>query len=135
MNSLDDVFKTQETTPVIQSDIELVDHSEQIETNIESDYEITRTNLHKLLTQGQEAIVSALEVAKISEHPRAFEVVGGLMKQLADINHQLLDLSEKRQKLTIKPKTDTAQHVTNNAIFVGSTNELNKMLRDLTGGK
>jgi len=78
----------------------------------------------------------ALEIAKQSEHPRAFDVVGGLMKQLADINGQLLDLTEKRQKLLEKKPTANEQpHVTNNnAIFVGSTSELNKMLRQINNG-
>ena len=78
----------------------------------------------------------ALDVAKASENPRAFEVVGGLMKQLADINHQLLDLSEKRQKMSAPKKNDPAgnQITNNNAFFVGSTTELNKMLNNMTGG-
>jgi uncharacterized glyoxalase superfamily metalloenzyme YdcJ len=71
-------------------------------------------------------------VAKQSEHPRAFEVVGTLMKQLADINHQLMDLSEKRQKMKNAMKEpETTTNVTNNAIFVGSTAELNKMLKNM----
>lgn len=108
------------------------------EQTIESDYDTTRQNLHNLLVQGQEALMHALDVAKSSEHPRAFEVVGGLMKQLADVNHQLLDLSEKRQKLLDKSKADDpagGQQITNNnAIFVGSTTELNKMIKGMMGG-
>lgn len=108
------------------------------EQTIESDYDTTRQNLHNLLVQGQEALMHALDVAKSSEHPRAFEVVGGLMKQLADVNHQLLDLSEKRQKLLDKSKVDEpagGQQITNNnAIFVGSTTELNKMIKGMMGG-
>lgn len=116
----------------------IVPQDSEMEKNIDYDYEKTRGNLHSLLSQGQEALVHALEVAKQSEHPRAFEVVGGLVKQLADVNHQLMDLSEKRQKLMDKSKKDAPQgtQVTNNnAFFVGSTNELNKMIRDMTGGK
>lgn len=104
---------------------------------VEYDYETTRGNLHSLLAQGQDALLHALEIAKSSEHPRAFEVVGGLMKQLSDINSQLLDLSEKRQKLIDKTKPaeqNNPQVTNNNAIFVGSTHELNKMLRDMNKG-
>ena len=104
---------------------------------VEYDYETTRGNLHSLLAQGQDALMHALSIAKSSEHPRAFEVVGGLMKQLSDINSQLLDLSEKRQKLIDKNKPEEAnpQVTNNNAFFVGSTHELNKMLQDMTKGK
>lgn len=104
---------------------------------VEYDYDKTRNNLHSLLAQGQDALMHALEIAKSSEHPRAFEVVGGLMKQLSDINGQLLDLSEKRQKLLDKNKPaeqNNPQVTNNNAIFVGSTADLNKMLKDMSKG-
>ena len=103
-----------------------------VEKNVSHDYETTRSNLHSLLCQGEDALFHALDVAKQSEHPRAFEVVGTLMKQLADINHQLMDLSEKRQKMKNAMKEpETTTNVTNNAIFVGSTAELNKMLKNM----
>jgi hypothetical protein len=100
------------------------------------DYETTRSNLHSILSQGQDALFHALEVAKQSEHPRAFEVVGGLMKHLSDINHQLLDLHKKKQALESgKPDDEKATITNNNAIFVGSTTELSKMLNDIRKGK
>ena len=106
---------------------------------LDDDYEVTRTNLHALLTQGQDALYHALSVAKNSEHPSAFEVVGGLMKHVADINHQLLDLHKKRQAIELaamdRKHGGNETSVTNNAIFVGSTNELSKMLNDLRKGK
>lgn len=106
--------------------------------NVERDYDAARNNLHKLLNQGQDALYSALEIAKQSEHPRAFEVVGNLMKQLADINEQLLKLSEKKQKLDT-PKTAEAvpskQVTNNNAIFVGSTSELSKLIDNMHKGE
>lgn len=111
----------------------IVPVNETVEQNVDYDYERTRNNLHSLLDQGQTALFHALEVAKQSEHPRAFEVVGNLVKQLADVNHQLIDLSEKRQRLSQKEKADSSankQTITNNAIFVGSTADLNKMLKD-----
>ena len=98
----------------------------------EHDYETTRGNLHSLLQQGQDALYHALEVAKQSEHPRAFEVVGNLMKNLSDINHQLLDLHSKKQTLeTPAKKEEAAKNVTNNSIFVGSTAELAKLVNDM----
>ena len=100
---------------------------------LDQDYEITRNNLHSLLQQGQDALMHALEVAKQSEHPRAFEVVGGLMKHLSDINHQLLDLHSKKKTLEgpSKKEDPSSKTVTNNSIFVGSTAELSTMLENL----
>ena len=100
------------------------------EVKIESDYDTTRANLLNILAKGQDALNHALEIAKQSEHPRAFEVVGNLMKQQADINQQLLDLHQQKQKLEGK-KEQRAPGVQNNSIYVGSTTELNKFLKDM----
>ena len=128
MDKLSEVFDVQ---PI--SKMEPVPHAslEKLEKNeaLEHDYEATRHNLHHLLQQGEEALYHALEVAKNSEHPRAFEVVGGLMKNLSDINTQLLDLHRKKQ--IVETPKQQANNVTNNAIFVGSSNELSKMLENL----
>jgi len=106
--------------------------SKKIEENIDFDYDRSRDNLHGLLVQGQDALMNALEIAKQSEHPRAFEVVGNLIKQLADVNEQLLSLHDKKQKLDNPKGSEKKEGVTNNnAIFVGSTSELNKLLNDL----
>jgi len=103
-----------------------------MEENINFDYDRSRDNLHGLLVQGQDALMNALEIAKQSEHPRAFEVVGNLIKQLADVNEQLLNLHERKQKLDNPKGSEKKEGVTNNnAIFVGSTSELNKLLNDL----
>jgi hypothetical protein len=101
---------------------------------IEADYDTSRDNLHALLKSGQEALEHALTVAKQSEHPRAFEVVGNLMKQLADVNQQLLDVHQQKKKLEEPSKGSASKEVTNNnAIFVGSTADLNKMIKKMTG--
>lgn len=125
-------------TPIMPVENQLVTSSINTAA-LDDDYETTRTNLHSLLTQGQDALFHALAVAKNSEHPRAFEVVGGLMKHVADINHQLLDLHKKRQSIEIaatgKGGNSSEKNVTNNAIFVGSTTDLSKMLNDLRKGK
>ena len=106
---------------------------ESSETKIDNDYDTTRNNLRELLTTGQNALMHALEVAKQSEHPRAFEVVGNLMKQLADVNQQLMDLHQQKAKLDAPKNKDTK--VTNNAIFVGSTSELAKMIQNMNKEK
>jgi hypothetical protein len=116
---------------VIDEDGVIIEAQEQ---KIESDYDKARSNLHGLLTQGQEALNHALLVAKASEHPRAFEVVGNLMKQIADINNQLMVLHQQKTKLD-EPTKESAKSVTNNAIFVGSTSELNKMIEKMTKGE
>lgn len=98
---------------------------------IEYDYGKTRHNLHSLLVTGQEALNAALEVAQSSENPRAFEVVGNLMKQLAEVNQQLMDLHQQKQKLSAPDKREQSANVTNNAIFVGSTQELSKLINNM----
>jgi ElaB/YqjD/DUF883 family membrane-anchored ribosome-binding protein len=101
---------------------------------IEQDYDKARTNIHDLLSKGQEALVNALEVAKQSEHPRAFEVVGNLVKQLTDVNQQLIDLHQQKAKLDA-PKDGEKKVTNNNAIFVGSTAELTKMIKSMNKGE
>lgn len=147
MNTLNDVFNVEppEDVHIIQADVItktgelIVAHDrDNFNKNVDIDYERTRSNLHSLLLQGQDALSSALEVAKQSESPRAFEVVGTLVKNLADINSQLLDLSEKRQKLTMKQEAEDGpqKNITNNnAFFLGSTAELNKMIHNLAKGE
>lgn len=144
MNSLNDVFnieatdvQPQRTDLIAQNGDVIIPHDTVFEKNVDADYERTRANLHALLIQGQDALASALDVAKQSESPRAFEVVGTLVKNLADINGQLLDLSEKRQKLMTTKESDQGPQkmiTNNNAIFVGSTTDLNKMIQNLTKG-
>lgn len=110
--------------------------SEVIHTSdkIEADYDATRDNLNELLLKGKEALETALTVAKQSEHPRAFEVVGNLIKQLADVNQQLMDIHQQKRKLE-EPSKSSKNVTTNNAIFVGSTSELSKMISNMTKGE
>ena len=117
---------------VITTDGEII---KQSDSKIDDDYEITRNNLRLILTQGQSALMKALDVAHQSEHPRAFEVVGNLMKQLADVNQQLLDLHQQKQKLD-GPKEGSKKEVTNNnVIFTGSTADLNKLIKNMSKGE
>lgn len=131
-NALNKTFNVSSEVEVITKDGDvIVPNSQHIEENVETDYEHTRANLYNLLRRGEEALTNALKIANGSEHPRAFEVVGNLIKQLSEVNNQLLDLTEKRNKL-MTPQTKAADPgKTVNAFFVGSTAELNKMLRDM----
>ena len=139
MNSdekLSDVFGVEPIgkTELIDTNGRIVKQDDTSAEELNVDYETTRSNLHSILTQGQEALTHALNVAKNSEPPRAFEVVGGLMKHLSDINGQLLDIHKKKQQIEAPKdvdKSDSAKSVTNNAIFVGSTSELSKMLENM----
>jgi len=99
----------------------------------EKDYEYTRSELYSLIDKGQEAVNGALEVAQESGHPRAYEVAVAAMKHVADMTEKLQDLHKKMKDLDEEKKGPTK--VTNNAMFVGSTAELQKMLKQMGGGK
>lgn len=127
-NKLSEIF---DIAPIEKQEVAKVET--QTNKDLESDFETTRNNLHELIQQGQDALYHALEVAKQSEHPRAFEVVGGLVKHLSDVNAQLMHLHKQKQSIELPSKKESS--VTNNAIFVGSTSDLSKMLNDLRRGK
>ena len=97
------------------------------EDDIENDYKYQRENFYGLVERGQDAIDGILELAKEGEHPRAYEVAGNLIKQVAEVTEKLGDLQEKMRKLKEVPNT-APKNVTN-ALFVGSTAELQKMLK------
>ena len=97
------------------------------EDDIENDYKYQRENFYGLVERGQDAIDGILELAKEGEHPRAYEVAGNLIKQVAEVTEKLGDLQEKMRKLKEVPNS-APKNVTN-ALFVGSTAELQKMLK------
>jgi len=101
-------------------------------SKIDQDFERVRRDLFDLSTQGEEAIELMMELARESEHPRAFEVLGQLIKQNAEIGEKVLKLhkSKKEQDKTDEPAAIAQQAATNNNVFIGSTAELQKMLRD-----
>jgi hypothetical protein len=91
------------------------------------DYEYTRANLYNLIEKGQEAINGILEVAQSSDHPRAYEVAGQLIKSVGDVSDKLLDLQKKMKDLDAPTKGGPT--TVNNALFVGSTSELSKLIK------
>ena len=95
---------------------------------IEKDYEYTRANLYSIIEKGQEAINGIMEVAGESASPRAYEVACQLIKSVADTTDKLMDLQKKIKDVNEDNPTKT-NNVTNNALFVGSTSELSKMLK------
>jgi len=92
-----------------------------------SDYEYARGNLYQVIESGHDALTNMLEIAKASEHPRAFEVVNQLMKTMADAQKDLLEL-KKRQKDLVEPEQQQGPTTVNNALFVGSTAELQQLI-------
>ena len=97
--------------------------------DIETDYKYARENLYEIIENGSHALNELVEIAKSSEHPRAFEVVASLMKTLTDANKDLLDIQSKVKKLKTEDVQTGPNNVTN-ALFVGSTAELQSMLKD-----
>ena len=95
--------------------------------DIENDYKYQRENFYNLVERGQNAVEGILELAKESDHPRAYEVAGNLIKQVAEVTEKLGDLQEKMRKLKEVP--DTAPKNVTNALFVGSTAELQRMIK------
>ena len=97
--------------------------------DIKKDYEYTRANLYSLIEKGQEAINGIMELAGESASPRAYEVAGQLIKSVADTTDKLADLQKKVKDLEEDGVSKGPNNVTNNAVFVGSTSELQKLLK------
>ena len=101
---------------------------EAIKTDTRKDYEYTRGNLYSLIEKGQEAVNGALELAQETEQARAYEVAGQLIKSVADATDKLLDLQKKLKDVEDDTKKSSPTNVTN-ALFVGSTADLAKLLK------
>lgn len=116
---------------IIRTDAEIVDKKiENISSSvndIKKDYEYTRGNLYSLIEKGQEAINGILELAQESEMPRAYEVAGQLIKSVADATDKLMDLQKKLKD--VEEDKQKGPTTVNNALFVGSTAELAKLLK------
>ena len=102
---------------------------ESLKTDTRKDYEYTRGNLYSLIEKGQEAVNGVLELAQETKQARAYEVAGQLIKSVADTTDKLVDLQKKVKDLEDDPSVKTTNNVTNNALFVGSTSDLQKLLK------
>ena len=131
-DSLNDTFNTDDSVEVdaiVKAEDTEIQKSQTRAENIDKDYDYTRGNLYSLIEKGQEAIYGIMEVAGETASPRAYEVAGQLIKSVADTTDKLADLHKKVKDIEAdNPKTQNT--VTNNALFVGSTSELSKMLKD-----
>tara|TARA_B100001750_G_C15381811_1_gene532841 strand:- start:527 stop:955 length:429 start_codon:yes stop_codon:yes gene_type:complete len=113
---------------IIPDNSEVVPYQAESGDDIENDYKYQRENFYNLVEKGSSAIDGILELAKESEHPRTYEVAGNLIKQVAEVTEKLGDLQEKMRKLKEVP-SNAPKNVTN-ALFVGSTKELQTMIKD-----
>jgi hypothetical protein len=95
--------------------------------DIDNDYIYQRENLYTLVERGQDAIVGILDIARESDQPRAYEVAGNLIKNVADVTDKLMILQEKMKK--VKEESHTGPKSVTNALYVGSTAELQKLLK------
>ena len=100
-----------------------------IQSKEKNDYEYARQNMYDIIEKGQSALEDIVDIARQSESPRAFEVVTNLIKTLADANKDLMDLAKKNKELT-KPDASNENKTVNNNLFVGSSSELLKMIKD-----
>lgn len=95
-----------------------------------NDFEYARQVYHDLLAKGSESMEEMMEVARATEHPRAFEVLSNMMKNIADINGNLMDMHKKKKDFDQKEQKVLPQGQTTNNVFVGSTADLQRMLQD-----
>jgi len=118
------------------SEIEPINAGNEIEVpaifdkeQLKKDYEFTRGNLYSLIQKGQEAVDGILELARESDQPRAYEVAGQLVKHIGDVAEKLMDLQKKVSEIENPTKKKRDTQITNNTMFVGSTAELAKFLK------
>ena len=132
--NFDDIDKTLNIEPklvskqIVRSKKGGLKKSEDAKSESELDYEYTRAQLYSLIEKGQEAIDGILEVSQQSDSPRAYEVAGQLIKSVADTADKLMDLQQKIKNLN-KEEMKGPSSVTNNALFIGSTSDLQKFLK------
>ena len=131
-DSLNDTFNTDdgvEVDAIVKAEETNIQKEQTRENDVNKDYDYTRGNLYSLIEKGQEAIKGIMEVAGETASPRAYEVAGQLIKSVADTTDKLADFHKKVKDIEAdNPKSQST--VTNNALFVGSTAELQKMLKD-----
>ena len=136
MSSYDPIDETFNTTSSIEVSntpeggcLKRQDALKNVTDDVDKDYEYTRSNLYSLIEKGQESLNGIMELAGESASPRAYEVAGQIIKSVADTTDKLMEL-QKKVKEVDEEKSKGPSTVTNNAVFVGSTSDLSKMLKD-----
>jgi len=131
--NMDEIFGI-ESSPEVpeESKTEIVQYKPSLPVNIEDDltddYQQSRENLQSIIDQGKEAMEDILRIARESEHPRAFEVYGTLLKNMVDANKELLSIQKQMRDMNGKKEVNNTN--IDQAIFIGSTTELSKLLKD-----
>ena len=139
ITDMSDTFENLDKTFNVESAIEKAEKTvvdikkSKTDKDVDNDYEYTRGQLYNLIEKGQEAINGILDVAQNSDHPRAYEVAGNLIKNVADISDKLMDLQKKVKE--VSEETQKGPTNVTNAMFVGSTSELQKMLKQINTDK
>ena len=133
-NELDKAFDIVESVSEVTPKPEVTKPTKKVEAidQVQDDYEYARGNLYALVDKGQEAVNGALDLAMSSDHPRAYEVAGQLIKHVGDVADKLMALQKDKKAV----KEESAKKVvTNNSLFVGSTADLQKMLKEASKKK
>lgn len=123
-----DIEPTEIKSEIVKSEPVPVLKTQETE-QLQKDYEYSRGQLYSIIEKGQEAINGILELAQESDSPRAYEVAGQLIKNVGDVTDKLLDLQKKMKDINQEQKGSAPTSVTNNAVFLGSTAELQKFLK------
>jgi phosphomevalonate kinase len=96
--------------------------------NLKNDYDYSRETYYELIEKGKDALENMIEVARESEHPRAYEVLSGMIKNVSDVNDRLMDLNKKQKEIN-REEVKQVSSTTNN-VFLGSTSDLQKLLQN-----
>jgi hypothetical protein len=128
-DKLNEILEITKTVPAIKETKTVIPRPKESE-DVKSDYKYSRENFYSLIERGQDAIDGIIDLAKESEHPRTYEVAGQLIKNVGEVTEKLLDLQKKLKDLKEVP--NTAPRNVTNALFVGSTAELQKVLKNKT---
>jgi hypothetical protein len=124
-----DIETTAIKSEIVKSEPVAVNKTIDSSDQLQKDYEYSRGQLYSIIEKGQEAINGILELAQESDSPRAYEVAGQLIKNVGDVTDKLLDLQKKMKDINQEQKGSAPTNVTNNAVFLGSTAELQKFLK------
>jgi len=119
------VPEKKESLPVVKNE----SRNQELQQDLTDAYEQSKENLQGLIDQGKEAMEEILNIAKTGQHPRAFEVYGTLLKNVVDANKELLAIQKQMRDMDENTKKDKAGTTIDKAIFIGSTNELNKLIK------
>jgi hypothetical protein len=129
-NINDNLSEILDVTPIDLEKDKIIDDKITSIDNIENDADFARQNIRTLIEKGNSAINDLLSVAKASEHPRAYEVAAGLLKNLTDMNKDLLEIQKRKKDLEIKQTSNQNSINVDKAVFIGSTKELIKALKN-----